>query len=58
MTNDEIHAIYDAMMTAEASGDYATASRLLSNLDSTECEGRHGDSFVYGTNENHLIFEI
>ena len=26
MTNDEIHAIYDAMMTAEASGDYATAS--------------------------------
>ena len=22
MTNDEIHAIYDAMITAEASGDY------------------------------------
>lgn len=26
MTQDEIHAIYDAMMTAECCGDYATAS--------------------------------
>lgn len=26
MKRDEIYAIYDAIMTAEASGDYATAS--------------------------------
>lgn len=32
MTQDEIHAIYDAMMTAEASGDYDTASRLSKKI--------------------------
>ena len=32
MTNDEIHAIYDAMMMAEACGDYATASRLSKKI--------------------------
>jgi hypothetical protein len=32
MTNDKIHAIYDAMITAEASGDYATASRLSKKI--------------------------
>lgn len=34
MTNDEIHAIYDAMMTAEASGDYVTASAYNRKLSS------------------------
>lgn len=28
MKQEEIFALYDAMMTAEACGDYATASRL------------------------------
>lgn len=32
MTQEEIHAIYDAMMTAEASGDYATSSRLSKKI--------------------------
>ena len=32
MTNDEIHAIYDAIMTAEVSGNYATASRLSKKI--------------------------
>ena len=32
MTQDEIHALYDAMMTAEACGDYATASRLSKKI--------------------------
>ena len=32
MKRDEIYAIYDAMMTAEASGDYATASRLSKKI--------------------------
>ena len=32
MTNDEIHALCDAMITAEASGDYATASRLSKKI--------------------------
>jgi hypothetical protein len=32
MTKDEIRAIYDAMITAEASGDYATASRLSKKI--------------------------
>ena len=32
MKRDEIYEIYDAMMTAEASGDYATASRLSKKI--------------------------
>lgn len=32
MTQDEIHAIYDATMTAEACDDYATASRLSKKI--------------------------
>ena len=32
MTQDEIHALYDAIMTADASGDYATASRLSKKI--------------------------
>ena len=32
MKRDVIYAIYDAMMTAEASGDYATASRLSKKI--------------------------
>ena len=32
MNRDEIDEIYDAMMTAEASGDYATASRLSKKI--------------------------
>jgi hypothetical protein len=34
MTNDEIYAIYDAIMTAEASGNYATASTYNDRLNS------------------------
>ncbi len=33
MTNDEIHAIYDAMMTAEASGDYTIAFAISNKLE-------------------------
>lgn len=32
MTNDEMHAIYDATMAAEVCGDYATASRLSKKI--------------------------
>ena len=32
MKKDEVYALYDAMMTAEASGDYATASRLSKKI--------------------------
>lgn len=32
MKQDEIFAIYDAIITAEASGDYATASRLSKKI--------------------------
>ena len=32
MNRDEIYEIYDAMRTAEASGDYATASRLSKKI--------------------------
>ena len=32
VSQEELYAIYDAMMTAEASGDYATASRLSKKI--------------------------
>lgn len=32
MKRDEIYEIYDAMITADASGDYATASRLSKKI--------------------------
>lgn len=33
MKQEEIYAIYDAMITAECCGDYATASALCSTLE-------------------------
>lgn len=32
MKQEEIFALYDAIITAEASGDYATASRLSKKI--------------------------
>lgn len=32
MAQEDIYALYDAMITAEASGDYATASRLSKKI--------------------------
>lgn len=35
MKQDEVFALYDAIVTAEASGDYATASAYNEKLNNT-----------------------
>jgi hypothetical protein len=33
MTRDELYALYDAMMTAEACSDYVTAFRIANKIN-------------------------